>query len=433
MTLAFLKLASDRQAPAPQADSKPESVKGPSIAVLPFVNASDEPDQEYFSDGLTEDIITELSRFQNLSVIARSATLQYKGVSPDVREVGSRLDVRYVLEGSVRRAGESLRVTASLTDAEKGRQLWGDQFDKDLTANDLFSLQDELTEQVVNAIAGSYGELSRAQLAEARRKPPTSLDTYDCVLRTYEYMQVHTPENHLATRDCLERAVEADPDYPDAWAWLGYMYAEEHWHDWNARPEAYDPLERGLEYAERGVSLDPTSQGALVGLAMTLNVRGDERFRVEASRAIQLNPNNALWLAVLGSALVQRGEFELGRPMVDRALELNPSPPPFLYIALFLDHYHSRRYEAALAAAQKIAAEDYRTQLFRAAAYGQLGRAAEAEHELAEAMKLKPGFPGFVREDFLERYRYPADVTDHLLEGLRQAGMGGVDGAAASR
>ena len=162
---------------------------------------------------------------------------------------------------------------------------------------DLFSLQDELTQQVVNAIAGSYGALSRAEIAEARRKPPASLDSYDCVLRAYEYLQVHSEENHFAARDCLEKAVERDPDYTDAWAWLAYLYGEEFHHQWNPRPESYDALDRSLEVAERAVRLDQTSQVAHAMLGTTYRLRREfERFRVEAERAIAINPNNALWL-----------------------------------------------------------------------------------------------------------------------------------------
>jgi serine/threonine protein kinase len=212
--------------------------RGPSIAVLPFANASGDPDQEYFSNGLTEEIITELTRFPDLFVIARYSTSQYKGDTADVRQVSAALGgVRYVLQGSVRKAGDTIRVTAELSDTRDGAELWRENYTRDLTASDFFSLQDELTQQVANAIAGSYGVLSRAALADARRKAPTSLDSYDCVLRAYEYVQIHSVENHLAARTCLERAVELDPDYPDAWAWLAYTYAEEQRHQRNVRAE----------------------------------------------------------------------------------------------------------------------------------------------------------------------------------------------------
>jgi serine/threonine protein kinase len=183
---------------------------GSSIAVLPFINASGDPEQEYFSDGLTEDIITEFSSYNELSVIARNSTRRYKGGDIDVREIGADLGARYILQGSVRRSGQRIRVSVELSNAEDGRSVWGTNYERDLTARDIFELQDELTLQVVTAIAGPAGAMTRAELPGARRKPPASLESYDCVLRAYEYIQVHTAENHRAARDCLEGVTESD-------------------------------------------------------------------------------------------------------------------------------------------------------------------------------------------------------------------------------
>jgi tetratricopeptide (TPR) repeat protein len=316
-------------------------------------------------------------------------------------------------------------VTAQLSDTSNGRQLWGDAYDRDLTTGDLFELQDELTQQVVWAIAGSYGALSRAALVESRRKAPSNLDAYDCVLRTYEYLQVHNAANHLAARDCLELAVELDPDYADAWAWLAYTFAEEHRHQWNARPKSYAALDRALEVAEHAVELDRTNQVAYGVLALTYFGRREfDRFGAEAERAVALNPNNAIWLAMLGTYFAQLGDWERGLPMMQKALTLTPNPPGWFYIPFFLDHYRQRRYEAALAAARKIALEDYyRTHLFLAAAYGQLGRLEEATRELGELRARRPDFSARVGEDLFQHYGYPAELTEHLLEGLRKAGL----------
>jgi len=409
--------------PAKQAGTEPATSKGPSIAVLSFVNASGDPEQDYFSSGLTDDISTELSRYSELFVIARTATLPYEGSSVDVRKVGVELDVRYVLQGSVRKAGERIRVTVQLSDAREGRFLWGDHYERDLTANDLFRLQDELTQQVVNAIAGSYGALSRTELAEARSKPPTSLDSYDCVLRTYEYLHVHEPSNHLKARDCLEAAVVLDPDYANGWAWLAYLYAEEYHHRRNERPESYDSLDRALEVAERAVRLDPENQVSQGALAMTHLLRGNrERGRVAAYRAIELNPNNALWLGLLGSRLSVGGDFERSVPMAQKALALNPNPPPWLRMPMFLEHYHNGRYEAALAEAQMIETEDFRTPMFLAAAYGQLGRLDETRRALSEMGEMWQGPTDGVRLELIERNGFAPELVDHLLEGLQKAG-----------
>ncbi len=288
------------------------SSRGPSIAVLPFVNASGDPDQEYFSDGLDRGHhhgALPLPR----AVGDRATRRSLQGLT-DIREIGAALDVRYVLQGSVRKAGERIRVSVQLSDADDGRSVWGNNYERDLTARDLFELQDELTQQVVNAIAGSYGALARAELPGARRKPPASLDSYDCVLRAYEYLQVHTAENHLAARDCLERVVEAEPDYVDGLAWLAYLYAEQYHHRRNERPDEYDVLDRALEMAEEAVRLDTANQVAHGALALVLFFRGDyERARIEADRTIELSPNNALWLTPDGALPHPAGGLRAGR------------------------------------------------------------------------------------------------------------------------
>jgi TolB-like protein len=387
---------------APASEAAPS--RGSSIAVLPFANASGDPEQEYFSDGLTDEIINELSRIQELFVIARTSTFQYKGSSTDVRTIGDALGVRYVLEGSVRRAGESIRVTAQLSDAREGRQIWGETYDRSLTAHDLFGLQDDLKLQVVNAIAGSYGALARARLAQARRKPPASLDSYDCVLRTYEYLHVHTDANHLAARECLERTVGIDTDYADGQAWLAYLYAEEYHHRRNERPGEYKPLARALEMAEAAVRLDTANQVSHGVLSLAHFFRGDyERGKIEARRTVDLNPNNALWLALMGTYLAQQADFEQGVAMVRKAIALNPHPPRWINFPIFLEHYHHGRYEEAL---------------------------AEAKPLLEEMRALWPHPASEIRRDLIERHSFSPGLTDHLLEGLRKAGMSGLSPAS---
>jgi serine/threonine protein kinase/Tfp pilus assembly protein PilF len=423
---SFLWRSADGDGAAGSPGTAHEASRGPSIAVLSFDNDSGDPEQDFFSSGLTDDIITELSRYSDLFVAPRRSTLAIEERSGDVNEIGAALGVRYVLQGSVRKLGERVKVTVQLSDAQEVRSLWGNSYERDLTAVNLFHLQDELTQQVVNAIAGMYGALSRSELAEARRKPPANLDSYDCVLRTYDYLYSHTPEHHLKARDCLERALESDPNYADGVAWLAYLYAEEFHHRFNERPEAYDSVERALEAAKRAVALDPTSQPARGILAMNYLLWGDlERGRATTERAIELNPNNALWLAILGGWLATRGDFERGVPLAQRGLELEPHPAPWHRMPMFLDHYHNGRYEAALVDAQAIDTFDYRTPLFLAAAYGQLGRTDEAGRELSKLDEEWKGPAGGIRQDLLERQGYAPEMVDHFMEGLRKAGFEG--------
>jgi len=412
--------------PSPQTDSKQPDSDGPSIAVLSFMNDSGDPDQDYFSSGLTDDIITELSKYPELVVFARTSTPAYDGRSLNVSDIGAALDARYILQGSVRKAGERVRVSVQLSDALKGKLVWGDNYQRDLTASDLFSLQDELTQQVVNAIAGSYGALVRAELADTRRKPPKHLDSYDCVLRTFEYLHVHDSLHHLKARDCLEGVVEFDPDYADGWAWLAYLYADEYHHRRNERPASYDSGDRALEVAERAVNLDPANQVSRGALAIATILQGDhERGRIAAYKAVELNPNNALWLGLLGNWLSWTGDFEHGLPMVKKAIILNLNPPPWLHLATFLEYYHKGQYEAALAEARIIETGDFRTPALLAAVNGQLGRVLEAKRALSEMRMLFQGSFDDIKQELIQRNGFAPELADHIVEGLRKTGSEG--------
>jgi TolB-like protein/predicted Ser/Thr protein kinase len=402
---------------------------GPSIAVLPFVNASGDPEQRYFSDGLTSDIVTELSRYGELSVIACN-TKACEGGDADAREIGAALGVRYVLQGRVQRAAERVRVSVQLSNAIDGRSMWGNNYERELTPRDLFGLQDELTQQVVNEIAGSYGALARAELPGARRKPPASLDSYDCVLRVYEYLQQHFAENHLSARDCMERVVDADPDYVDGLAWLAYLYADQFHHRWNEPDGEYVSLDRALEFAERAVRLDDGNHVAHGALALTSFFRGDpQRGKTEAYRAVDLHKSNATWLSLLANYLAQQEDFEHAVPMVQKALELNPNPPIWIRMPLFLDHYFNGRYEEArdLAKEGLIGANDFRGPLYLAAAYGQLGRADLAGPVLADLRVLWTRPMSELRSELIERHAYSPKLADDLMEGLAKSGLEGLN------
>jgi serine/threonine protein kinase/tetratricopeptide (TPR) repeat protein len=416
--------------PGSQIDARATQVssRGPTIDVLPFTNTSGDAGQKYFSDGLTEDIVTELSRFQELTVIAYSSTEQYEDSRFDIHEIGALPVTRYLLKGSVRTAEQQVRVTVQLSDSGDGRLVWRKKYERDLTARDLFELQDELAQQVVNAIAGSYGALTRAQLPGARRKPPASLDSYDCVLRTYEYLHVHTSAKHLAARDCLEHVIKGDSDYADGLAWLAYLYAEEYHHRWNERKDEYDALERALVLAEEAVRLDTANHVAHGVLALTHFFNGEyERAKVEAYRTIDLNPNDTLWLSLLGYLLAQQEDFEHGLPMLRKVITIDPHPPDWIRVPFVYDHYQHGRYEQALSELRGLdRGDDFRGPLDLAAVYGQLGRPEDAEQELDEMRALWSRPVGEIRRELIERHALSVALTDHLLEGLAKAGLEGV-------
>ena len=210
---------------------------GPSIAVLPFDNLTGDPNQEYFSDGITEEIISQLARFTDLMVLARYTCFKYKGESVDVRQLGEELEVHYVLEGSVRRDGDRVRVTAQLLDATNAAHVWSDSYDRDLTAESLLDIQDDISHRVAATIAEPHGMISGHDFAKAKRKPPGELGAYDAVLRWYEFLRRLNPEVHGRLRTLMEQVVDKYPDYALAWVALGELILAEHTFGFNPRDD----------------------------------------------------------------------------------------------------------------------------------------------------------------------------------------------------
>jgi adenylate cyclase len=411
-------------------------VSGLRLAVLPFVNASGDPQHSYFSEGLTGEIVTELSRYDELAVMpCRSGPCEGNGA--DAREIGREIGVRYVLQGTVQSTPERIRVTVHLSDGRDGRSVWGNTFQSERTAQDLLGLQDRLTRQVVSAIAGSHGALTRAELPRSRRRPPESLASHDCVLRAYDYLQnSHTPEVHLAARECLERVIRSEPDYVEGLAWLAYLYAEEFHHRWNEPDGKYDSRVRAVQMGERAVALDDANQLAhgLLGLAAVFS--GDrERGIAEMQRAVALNPNgNPSVLTLLAFYLAYQGDLETSVSIARRLEELVPSPPAHQDAPLMVSHFVHGRYEQALVHAQDIVGPAQLIDpVFLAATLGQLGRADEAApvleqlREIWAALCNKAGCDGLelvaLRRELVERWAVAEPLADKLIEGLVKAGL----------
>lgn len=410
--------------PRPEKDPLLALPTGPVVAVLPFENLSRDPDQEYFSDGLTDDVITALSRFKDLFVIARNSTFRYKGQAVDVRQLNRELGARYVLEGSVQRAEETLRVTAQLLDAKDGTHLWAETYDRALSASNIFAVQDEIAGQVVSATASAWGVISRARFAEVRKKPTDRLDAYEYVLQWLAYFRDNwsAPE-HAKVRDGLECAVKSDPDYADAWAGLCSIYLDEYRFNFNPRP---DPLDRAFEAARRAVALDPTSQWARAVLAAVHFFRHDlDAFFAEAERAITLNPNNPGALADLGADLLYAGD-ERGIALVRKAAALDPLHPTVLNSLVAYYHFDRAEYEEALAAARTVDAPGfYYTQLWLAAIYAELGRESEAQSALEELLRLWPGFTTETLIEHWHRWNMVDDTIPKWVAALRKTGLPG--------
>ena len=405
--------------------------QGPRIAVLPFANLSGDPEQEYFSDGMTEEIITELARFRDLFVMARQSTAQYKGQDVGVAEIAVDLGVDYVVEGSVRRGGDTVRITAQLIDTATGAHLWAETYDRDLTTENLFAIQDDIAAQVVANIGGLRGAIAQTRLGETRRGLPTRLDAYECVLLATEFRIVYSPATHLGARDCLERAVQLDPGYAEAWAALSGIYEQQVRAGFNETDE-YDALERASEAANKALELDPANQRGRESLAFVHFSRRElDRFRAEAERAIAVNPNNALTIIELGTNIAWSGDWDRGLAFVRKGMALNPNHPPWINFPIALYYYHQREYERALALVRDINMPNiWYTHLHIATSSAQLGRTEEA---LAAANRIREIYPGFdlvIAEKELSKWNVPDHEMEHMIDGLRKAGIPEGDAAA---
>jgi adenylate cyclase len=399
--------------PAKASPTRPSAL--PSIAVLPFANLAGDPEHDYFADGITEDLITELSRFQELRVIARNSVLIYKSKPVRVQEVGRDLGVRYVLEGSVRKAGGRVRITAQLIDAATGHHLWAERFDRDLA--DIFELQDEVTGRIVAALAGKLAESERRR---ARSGQTENLEAYDCVLRGRELWERFTPEDNREARRLYEKAIELDPDYARAYASVAWTYLVEHAERW-VSPED-QPLERALEFARRGVMVNPASHSNHLALGQVCLSKGLHDEALEAlETAIALNPNDADGYAFLAQALNRAGRPDEAISLIEKAQRLNPAAPHWYTWNLGIAHYLARRYDDAVTALRRgrpLGAMAYR---WLAASYAQLGREADAKDAAAEYLKRTPDF-SLARHLEMLHFQQAAD-RDHYAEGLRKAGL----------
>jgi TolB-like protein len=377
--------------------------------------------QDYFADGIAEEIIARLSRFTALRVLARNSTFQYKGRSVDVRQIGREIGAKYVVEGSVRKAGSKVRVTAQLLDAANGAHIWAETYERDLTPDNLFAVQDEITDQVVTRIGDVHGAVIRAQVQQLRTKSSATLADYECLLLTYEYQRFLTPDKHVHVRECLIRTVERNPDYAEAWANLAYVYTDQYWGDYPGPPR---PLDRAYEAARRAVLLDPTSQIGHYALANVYFFRNDlDGFFVEAEKALAINPNNTEILAALGVRFTYAERRERGLALIHKAIALNPAHPGWYWFPVSYDHYRKGDYQAAMEAARRIDMPGFwYMHLWLAATYGAMGDMTSGRVALDNLDAINPAFKTEPLK-YLELWMKSDEAVQQYADGLRKAGL----------
>jgi adenylate cyclase len=394
----------------------------PAVAVLPFENLSDEPGQAYFADGLTEDIITELSLWRSFPVIARNSTFVYKDQATDIRLVGKELGARYVIEGSVRKVGDRIRVTAQLINAETGHHAWAERYDRNLV--DIFNLQDEITARIAATVVP---ELERAEHKLSTSKKPQNLDAWDCYLRGWAYLYEFSEEGNLRAREMFGRAAEIDPNYSRAYSGLTLSCTRDLLFGFKPSLRSMRKSQ-SLEYSQRAVELDDQDSVAhsLLGIAYDVNHQNEDAFGAYI-RAEDISPSNPVAVVGIGFSLTNMGRPEEGIPYIERGLQLNPRDPRnhVYFWMMARAHFTARRYDAAIDWAQRAVKQHSNApepHLILAASFGHSGNIETAGAELTTAETLRPGVA--TPSEWTHVYSIASD-NEHFLDGLRKAGWEG--------
>jgi TolB-like protein len=394
---------------------------GPSVAVLPLINLTSDRRQEFFADGLAEEITNELARYQDLRVIAFQSTLRYKNLEHDAREMGRDLNIRFFLEGSIRKEARLIKITVRLVDTLNGLQVWGDQYQRQLKPEKLIALQEEIAQKIAAKIGSEYGIIPRNLSQESRKKPPESLDTYEASLRFYYYINTLTPETFEEALRVLEQAVTREPECGLAWSQLAILYCMNY--GLQLSP-LNTPFEKSLVFVTKMVALDPHNQLVRTAKANFHFLRNErDLFLLEAEKALGLNPNSPFNIGYLGWALALYGEWDRGLGILGKAMELNPHYPGWFRMAPYFYLYQQSRYPEALQEAQQFQMPQFFWDpLLRAAALGQLGRDQEAAQALTQLLAVKPDFPSQARFLIGCQAKSP-NLVEGLLDGLRLAGL----------
>ncbi len=397
--------------------SPPVSVRKPSIAVLPFVNMSGDPEQEFFADGLTEDIITELSRFRQLLVISRNAVFVHKGKPIKAQQIAREFGVDYVVEGSVRKAADRVRVTVQLIDGETETHLWAERYDRKL--EDIFAIQDEVTSAIAATL---FGRIEAARHDQVQRKPTKNMAAYEYVLTGKVLHHRSNRESNAEAILMLNRAIDLDPNYAHAHAWKACVTGQAWLHGWCE--DAAASLQVILDELQTSLSLDDNDADVhRILAAVKLNFNEHDKAAYHQDRALSLNPNSDLIVVQQGEVLTWLGRPEEGIEWIRRAMRLNPYHPERFWSHLGRAQYTARFYADAIESFSKLTAPDHTHHAFLAASSAQLGNRVAAVAHAREVLQRKQDFTvsGYLPA---LHYQQPSDI-EHVRGGLLKAGLPG--------
>lgn len=402
----------------PESESVGTLHEAPAIAVLPFDNLSGDPDQEYFADGMTEDLITDLSRLSGLLVIARNSTFTYKNKAVKVTDVGAELGAQYVLEGSVRRSADRVRVNAQLIDTKTGHHLWAERFDSEMA--DVFDLQDKVVRKIVTALKI---ELTQRERERLDRGAETTPEAYDLFLRGLQKYRQFSDETNVAAREYYQRAITLDPGYARAYAATAITHSIALTEGWSKTPG--ESIEKIKAFATKALELDPTVREVYFALAAAHLRSREFDDAIEAiSRAVEFDPNYADGLGELAWILNYAGRPADALAPIRKAMRLHPHYPYFYEAILGQSYFHLGRYEEAAAILQRAAERNPEfifARQYLAATYGQMGRVEDAEWEISEITAIAPDYSLKGQREH-NYYRRKSDLTLYL-DGLRKGGL----------
>jgi adenylate cyclase len=402
-------------------ETQVDSSAKPGIIVLPLSNLTGEAEQEFFARGLTEEISIELTRYEDFRVIGFRIKDYFDSDTDEHKKLLNDLGANFVIQGSVRKDKNKIKVSVRLTDAFTKEQLWGEQFKRELNPSNLISIQEDIARETVTIIANEYGIIPQRIAKESKKKAPTELDTYEAILRYYNYQIHHTPETAQVAFISLEQALNKNPESGEALAMLASLYGTRYELD---LADSTRSLEKLVELTDQAIKLEPQDQLVRIIYAWRFFVLNQkEKFLFEIEKALDLNPNSPFRIGAIGFFLSLYGEWEKGKQLLDKAMKQNIGFPSWHYGATTVYYYRLNEFEKAYEEATKYDIPAlFWGPMLRAATLGQLERKSDAEKQVSELKILRPDFESKARY-LISRYVKEEELVNKIIEGLQKAGL----------